>query len=336
MKPTLRCRNVNVSLILPMIALMGLVYHITRDRDETVLVMGQERVPDTVEMEVRAAEDTRELHLDVNIVPSLPNPELAQPYDECMLLPESPRPGVHICPHPMANDSTISKVLKENELWEKKLIYAMDEVLKQDESLMLFDVGCNIGEYTLWAAALGRTVVSVEMLMENVLRLQMALKLSGLGDQVTIVNNPLYSDHRTLSITFMRHHLGASRLNVSKPFDVSHEDKTRTLELRTICIDDLTPLMRGRNVYLKMDIENTEQHALVCAHKFFHEVNVRVVQMEWHRRVPEESEPILNFMAAHGYVASFKGKEYSPVDLRKSMGNIDVFFLKKSLFQATG
>ncbi|CAL1542029.1 unnamed protein product, partial [Lymnaea stagnalis] len=165
---------------------------------------------------------------------------------------------------------------------------------------MLFDVGCNIGEYTLWAVALGRAVVCVEMLMDNVQRVQMALKLSGLSNQVTIVNNALYSDHRSLETTFIRKSLGTSRLNVSKPFGLDRVDQSRKVVVKTICIDDLTPLMRGRNVYLKMDIENTEQHALVCAHKFFHEVNVRVVQMEWHRRVPEESVPILNFMAAHG------------------------------------
>ena len=43
-----------------------------------------------------------------------------------------------------------------------------------------------------------------------------------------------------------------------------------------ICLDDLVPLVKGREVFLKMDIEETEDAVLECAHKFFKEVDVKV------------------------------------------------------------
>ncbi|XP_059146387.1 uncharacterized protein LOC131933913 [Physella acuta] len=276
------------------------------------------------------------LHPDVSIVPSTP-PDTDFSHDNCVPMPESPRPGVIICPHPLSGDIAISKwLLTKGELWEKDLIHAMTDALKRDPDLMLLDIGANIGEYTLWAAAMGRQVVSVEMLLENVQRIQMALALSKLGGHVTIVNNALYSDHRVLEITFYKQRFGLTSINVSRVFRQEYVDTNQTIRrVKTICIDDLTPLMLGKPVYIKMDIEKSEQFALVCAHRFFREVDVRIVQMEWHKRLPEESTPILEFMDLHGYACSFNSTVYVHVDPTKIGKNIDVFFMKKSFFKIT-
>ncbi|CAG5130629.1 unnamed protein product [Candidula unifasciata] len=193
--------------------------------------------------------------------------------------------------------------------------------------MILLDIGCNIGVYTVWVAALGNRVVALDMVGANLHLLQLSLYLNRLGKKVTLINNAVYRDHRTLEAF-----LGASRLNTSKPFKVQ-EDQSRTrVRVRTICLNDLVPLLKDQTIYMKMDIENTEHHALACADQLFRHVNIKIVQMEWHRRVPEESKPILNFMAAHGYAASLSSVQLSPVSLVTIRRNIDVFFLKKSAF----
>ncbi|XP_059166726.1 uncharacterized protein LOC131948995 [Physella acuta] len=207
----------------------------------------------------------------------------------------------------------------------------MEDALKQDPNMMLFDVGCNIGVYTVWAAAMDKQVVCVEMVLANVLRVQMALALSNLSSHVTIVNNALYSDHRELEIKFYKNSNGQSRLNSSKVYTPEQWDNSRAgFKVKTICIDDLTPLMSGKPVFIKMDIENTEQFALMCAHRFFKAVDVRIVQMEWVVHVDAESAPILDFMRVHGYASSSSSKSYRPLSLAQYSG--DVYFLKKSFF----
>ena len=70
--------------------------------------------------------------------------------------------------------------------------------------MMLLDLGSNLGIYALFAAAMGRSVLAVEMLPSNVMMIQKSLTLSGLGGKVLIVNNALYRDHRTLETRFMQ------------------------------------------------------------------------------------------------------------------------------------
>ncbi|XP_059145476.1 uncharacterized protein LOC131932570, partial [Physella acuta] len=194
----------------------------------------------------------------------------------------------------------------------------------QDPSLMLFDIGCNIGLYTMWAVALDRRVVCVEMMMQNVERVQMALEQSNLGHMVTIVNNALFSDHRELEITLYRDIWGLPRLNESNVYQKNLIDTSRgKLKVNTICIDDLTPLMAGKHVYIKIDIENAEHFALKCAHRFFETVDVRIVQMEWHRRTEQEIVSILEFMNTYGFAASYHSTVYNPVDLKTNTKNLD-------------
>ncbi|XP_059151010.1 uncharacterized protein LOC131937528 isoform X3 [Physella acuta] len=214
----------------------------------------------------------------------------------------------------------------KNELWEEMLVLSMDQALKNGPELMLVDLGANLGEFTLWAAALGHRVLAVEMVLENVHMLQTSLMLSGLSQLVTIVNNALYSDHRTLQVNFMKKNMGGSRLNTSNVFEAL--DNTRGVVLvNTICLDDLIPLVSNTTVYMKLDIENTEHEALKCADHFFSKVNVKVVQMEWYLKTSEEMSSITRFMVGHGYVMSESVNQIIPVTTSDN-----VYFLKKTSF----
>ena len=75
---------------------------------------------------------------------------------------------------------------------------------QSDPSIQMVDLGANIGVYTMFAAACGSHVMSVEMLPANVRQIQTSLSVSGLSEHVTLVNNALYKDHRTLAANFIR------------------------------------------------------------------------------------------------------------------------------------
>ncbi|XP_059150995.1 uncharacterized protein LOC131937517 [Physella acuta] len=268
-----------------------------------------------------------ERHQRVNLVPSVPPSDFVLPVEDCLPLPKSPRENVKICLFKDDSDIWVSGNLKKGKLWEEDLVLELDKALKNDPDLMLVDLGANLGEYTLWAAALGYRVLAVEMVLENVHMLQTSLMLSGLSQLVTIVNNALYSDHRTLQVNFMAKNMGGSRLNTSNVFEPL--DNTRGVVLvNTICLDDLIPLVSNTSVYMKLDIENTEHEALKCADHFFSKVNVKVVQMECLNKTPEEINIVIRFMDRHGYVMSKSGNKIVHV----SSCSGDVFFLKNSFF----
>ncbi|XP_059151015.1 uncharacterized protein LOC131937531 [Physella acuta] len=264
------------------------------------------------------------LHPDVALVPSLPPPDFKLPLRDCVVLPHQPRKNVTICIYKIKDDVWVSGNLKVEKLWEETLVLEMDQALKSNPDLMLVDLGANLGEYTLWAAALGHRALAVEMVLENVRMLQTSLMLSGLSQLVTIVNNALYSDHRTLQVNFMKNNMGGSRLNTSKVFE--DLDLTHGVVLtKTICMDDLVPLITDRPVYLKIDIENTEHEALKCASQFFSKVNVEVVQMEWFLRSQAEMDNITSFMSHLGFHMSESATRLiKPVDIET-----DVFFVRK-------
>ncbi|RUS87011.1 hypothetical protein EGW08_005249 [Elysia chlorotica] len=271
-----------------------------------------------------------DLHPDVNIVSSSLPAGSNRTGVDCVPLPMSPRAGVKICIYPINEDKWVSGSLKMNRLWEEDLVLKMQAALQADPSMMLVDLGSNLGMYALFAAAMGRTVLAVEMLPSNVMMIQRSLTLSGLAGKVLIINNALYRDHRTLQIRFMANNIGGSRLNTSKVYE--NVDSSRpAVSVRTICLDDLGPLLQARTVFLKMDIENSEHHALACAHSFFRQVKVKVVQIEWLHRTPEEAGQISDFLFRHGFALSQSPLSYLPLPPNTPVTG-DVYFLNKSAF----
>jgi len=56
-----------------------------------------------------------------------------------------------------------------------------------DKRLGVYDIGSNVGQYALLAAAMGRRVVAVEIYRPNIYRLHKAVKLGRFEDRVCIV-----------------------------------------------------------------------------------------------------------------------------------------------------
>ncbi|XP_012941008.1 uncharacterized protein LOC101850738 [Aplysia californica] len=269
-------------------------------------------------------------HPNLNVVPSYPTEQLD--YKDCVPLPESPKPGVKMCVYSRDVDRVVSGVIKRGKLFEKDLVLQMAEAVKDDPTIQVIDMGANIGVYTMFAAASGATVLSVEMLPVNVHQIQNSLAVSGLSDQVTLVNNALYSDHRSLTANFIRGNVGATHLNVSKTNFARYgmkEDNSHTVTVNTICIDDLIPLLKSKKVFIKIDIERTEAKALSCAHKFFDQVDVRAIQMEWLAKSNDDIVRVNKFMEEHGFKSSKSALKYIP--LSTAVGaypGMDVYFIK--------
>ena len=85
-----------------------------------------------------------------------------------------------------------------------------------------------------------------------------------------------------------------------------YEDGVFEEEIPTITFDDLLKLDRikeARKVFIKMDIEGYEAHALQEAEMFFRRIDVIGVMMEWrwHRGKPRGAW-IIDFMKRFGFI----------------------------------
>ncbi|KAK0044027.1 hypothetical protein Bpfe_026541 [Biomphalaria pfeifferi] len=260
----------------------------------------------------------------VNVIPAVKDVE--REYEHCVPLPLSPKKGVRICVHDPKRDAIVSGHLAEGKLWESNLLDEMGKVLNKDPEMVLVDIGANIGVYTMWAAAMGHRVVSVEMLPNNAHLLQRSVEANNFDKQVVIVHNAVYKDHRLLGTKFVADNVGATRLNVSGT-SLNLDNTMRTVQVHTICMDDLVPLLEGYSLFVKMDIERSEHYALSCADAFFSKLRVRVVQMEWQDRTEEEGDIIFKFLDAHGYQLSGSATRYTQVNVKTQP--YDVYILKK-------
>jgi len=102
---------------------------------------------------------------------------------ECLDLATTP--AVVVCPYPDADDRHLSQPLRTHGVWEPHIVRLFQAALLNDNQLGVYDIGANIGQYSLLAAAMGRRVVAVEMHRPNIYRLHKAIKLGRLEDKVS-------------------------------------------------------------------------------------------------------------------------------------------------------
>ena len=104
-----------------------------------------------------------------------------------------------------------------------------------------------------------------------------------------------------------------------------HGPSSKKAQVNAVCLDDLVPLVKHKKVFIKMDIEKSEANALRCADKFFQQIDVRGILMEWQGKSKGDMDFIAGFMSKHGLRPSKSGVSFIPEDLRfKKSG--DIFF----------
>ncbi|KAK7488905.1 hypothetical protein BaRGS_00019862 [Batillaria attramentaria] len=92
-------------------------------------------------------------------------------------------------------------------------------------------------------------------------------------------------------------------------------------EVQAVVMDDLIPHVRTRRVFLKIDIQGSETRALRHADRFFRDVEVVCVLLEWrHVKLREkERDFIIGFMSKHGYQAYSVPTTSTPLPVSKNL-----------------
>ncbi|XP_071095728.1 uncharacterized protein [Haliotis cracherodii] len=206
----------------------------------------------------------------------------------------SPAGDTPIYVHPMSEDIWVSATIIKGQVWEGDLVTKFYNYFKQDDELVLVDIGGNIGVYGLTIARMGRKAVLVEPLLKNVKKLCHSIR-DGNYSHVYIV-------HNAVSNTRVKVEFGSYANNVGGTYVKPVTSESRETA-QSLLLGDLLEVFQLRKVAMKMDIEGHEDEALLGADTFFAKVDVRYLLMEWNTHINKsEAKHIIGFLTKHNMV----------------------------------
>ena len=191
----------------------------------------------------------------------------------CITL-RTPRGTTSICTYPVEKDIHISGSIHRESQWEGSRVKQLADLFIKQPNLEFLDLGCNIGAYTVALAHHGVKVTAVDPMLENLELLSRSLKLGNLQQNVTLVWNAVSNKRQLITFRGPGDNVGGTHIQDA------NETNSRSYMARTILLDDLLPLFRGKHIVIKMDIESSEYFALLGGSRFFEEVTVVVLQIE--------------------------------------------------------
>ncbi len=162
--------------------------------------------------------------------------------------------------------------------------------IKNNPEWLVFDVGAQIGQYSLFAAKLGRKVVTVEPFHDNILRIHKAAYLENTYSNITLIKNAISNKRNEFKLLAQNSkNIGGQSLleNKDKTFQ---KDESNKYLVETILFDDIVDYLPYKNdltkeeykkAILKIDIEGFEPFAFEHASLLFNKLDIRVIYMEW-------------------------------------------------------
>ena len=171
----------------------------------------------------------------------------------------------------------VSEFIHKDGAWEEKLVDNLVQALQRYPNLTFLDLGCNIGVYTIAAASTNTHAICVDANVENLRLVYKSAHFGHVQQHVTIIWNAL-SDYRgEVYLKVVKGNAGASRLGNTEKHGMT---VSKHLRVKTVLLDDLERLCRGKQLFIKIDLEAYELTVLRGATEFFKKIDVRFIQME--------------------------------------------------------
>ena len=128
-----------------------------------------------------------------------------------------------LCIHDLQKDHVLSPVVWNTGIWEKEILQLFIQAINQNPDSIVFDFGANTGQYTLFAAKMGKNVISVEPLYDNLLRIHKAAKLENIQSKIKLFKMALSNkknEFKLLQDNNEPHNLGAQGLKTNNDDEV--------------------------------------------------------------------------------------------------------------------
>jgi len=236
-----------------------------------------------------------------------------------------------ICTYEPLMDGLVSGYFNNGRYWEGPVVGRFLHLLRRYNDLEFVDLGANIGAFTLPAAHITH-VVAVEPYSESIARLFKSVQLGGVEKNVSLVFNAISNSRSTYALGVLRGNMGGTNLKRLQA-TINTTDCRSGPCARTILLDDLLPLMRGRRAVMKVDIEGHQPRVFTnsTAAKFFDLIDVPLLYMEWthicfQRNIRPEVLDLVRFFTERQYQVF--SPDHRPLGTNCSHWTEDVIFTK--------
>lgn len=226
-----------------------------------------------------------------------------------------------------AGDFISTQILKTG-FWEKEIVTEVWKVLRSDPSLVMLDLGCNIGVFTITAAANGHTVVGVDAHQKNLRLLSKSLCLGKIYTNVTLVWNAVSNNRTLLHLHERKGNVGGTYIEDMKEPDKDIPDDNKAY---SILLDDLFSFFDDRPIFMKIDIEGSEYKAFMSGKRFLKDKNVKFILMEWiFHKGKDSGQGIIDLLQKASFKPYSGNKFNVPLKVNQSdKWPIDVFWKRE-------
>ncbi|XP_041361984.1 uncharacterized protein LOC121377956 [Gigantopelta aegis] len=200
----------------------------------------------------------------------------------------------------LKRDYWLSARLSKKQGWESEHIQLVLDEMKHDPEIGFLDIGSHIGIYTINIAKTGRKVIAVDILVGNLLRLCKSIQKGELTKNVILFFNPLADGHQVM--TFRDQGTSAFPEKNKNPASASVSPCKESMSFHTATLDDVLPFMTFRRAFIKMDVESFEYKVVKGGRRFFSEIDVKGILMEWVLQKNAEGKRLVDEMLQLNYV----------------------------------
>jgi FkbM family methyltransferase len=165
---------------------------------------------------------------------------------------------------------------------------------------VFFDIGANIGTYSIMLAKKGLKGYAFEPVKANFDAFHINLILNQLEDQITIYNVALGAQSEHATFSFDRINTGASHLLGIELEDEKHPLKAELVDSDIVPLDDFLPQLKlsiSDRIFIKIDVEGMEAEVLKGAKRFLQTFPNIIIVMESVHSGKDKLTRILNEIA---------------------------------------
>jgi len=168
---------------------------------------------------------------------------------------------------------------------------------------VLFDIGANVGLYSIYAAALGVQVVAFEPESQNYAILNRNIHLNNLKGNIIAYNLALSNETRIGSLYLSKFEAGAALHNFSEAKDWKHQsfDSQFQQGCISITLDEFIKIADvDFPVHIKIDVDGIESKVVEGAKGIFNNPRLKSVLIELNDEL-EEDQQLKNLIISYGY-----------------------------------
>ncbi|ESO96268.1 hypothetical protein LOTGIDRAFT_174923 [Lottia gigantea] len=238
----------------------------------------------------------------------------------------TPAGGMTIFIHDTKVDRWVSGSIKKSGAWEYEILTLIHHYMARDPDMHLLDIGSHVGQYSLMGARMGRQVIAVDPLYENVIRLCSSIQHNKFSSKIKVFYTALSDIQSTVSFIQEHGNVGGTKIMRKKSSsNITLESSTATImkdntglshikvvqtpsefdknTIQTVLLDDLLPFVTFKKAFMKIDVESHENSVLKGGEEFFKSVEIPCIFMEWfqHAKKQDTAAEILDFMKRHKY-----------------------------------